>query len=403
MNAEYVVCRLCLNDEPDLESKNGNSTNDDYTNTEDCSEQTVEQLIRQYLPIQIMKAEDSGCPFICSCCISQINQWHRFCLNCIHNDRIYQEQLSEQQVIEEEVFHHEEVMLLKEEMLEVYHDDPEAQDQYLEMKPLDIIESLAVSNSEVCASQEYDPSNSEVQEAKVEESKPKDSPQLKPAPKKRGRPKKDPADDLNLFLRRPCGPRIKQTGEKPAQRLPEMCPICGKFVIVLKEHMRVHIDDRKYQCPHCPKTFVARDNFRRHVNIHTRAKMYKCNQCDKEYTQRNCLKAHLNTHTKDRKYACPVCEKTYYQHTGLARHKRKHFEQPSVKCLECDHMFYSNGEMRQHYRKHLKVRPFPCEICKSAFYRKENLRVHMKIHERKKAALRSVQDASQNSASPMPE
>ncbi|XP_062699086.1 zinc finger protein 771 isoform X1 [Aedes albopictus] len=409
MNAGTTVCRLCLKENHDTKSNH-----DDYSNKSgDPLEESLEQLVSQYLPIQIIKYDDSDYPFICSCCTSKIKQWHRFCTSCIDNDKIYMQRFLEQLTSNGRMFHQEEVMLPKEEMLDTFCEEITT-DLYVEIEPADENESIGDPNDEICDDQNYYPLKAEMpnqQEPKIEDNevKLKETEEVESAPKKppkcpkktpkspketpkspkktpkspKKKKRKRPDDGLNLFLRKPCT-RVTPKGEKPERRVAEMCPMCGKFVKDLKGHMGVHIDDRRYQCPHCPKTFVARNNFQNHVNIHTRAKMYKCDHCPKEFTLRNVLVTHLATHTKELKYVCPVCDKAFYQRTTFARHKRAHFAKRTVKCTECDRMFLSNGEMKHHFRKHLPVRPYPCTVCPQAFYRSSNLKVHMKIHERKK-------------------
>ncbi|XP_019555408.3 zinc finger protein 25 [Aedes albopictus] len=344
MNA-YTLCRLCLKDGTDLNFAH----NEIAGRSEDSPEQSLEQLVMQYLPIQIIKSEHSGYPFICGCCISQIKQWHRFCTSCIDNDTIYQKKLlSEQQIHNDQSLNRQEKIVLKEEiMLESSHDDLTTE-QYLGNEPTGTIK--VEDNSDNDHNRE-DTSNAEVQKAEAEnkETIPENIKEEKLVPEQYNFPKTHSAEDLDKFLVEPMDDR--KIG-------------------------------RKYQCPHCPSSFAARNKFREHINVHTRLKMYKCDQCDKEYTRRDSLKLHKVTHSKERKYVCPVCEKTFYQRTALARHKRKHFEQPTVKCTECDYMTYSNCELRLHFKKHLKERPFVCELCGHTFYRKNNLKTHLERHQK---------------------
>nr|XP_019555401.2 zinc finger protein OZF-like [Aedes albopictus]XP_019555402.2 zinc finger protein OZF-like [Aedes albopictus] len=399
MNPVIPVCRLCLRDDPDHAFKNDDCTN----STENFSELPLTELVLKYLPVQIMTSESSEPPIICDCCASQIKQWHRFYTTCIDNDKIYHERLSEQLVHDGAVLHQEEVMLLKEEMLDIFGDFPETVDiQNTDTKPLVIGETVEVSNndenavvSEMQVEVEMEEEVEMQAEVEDEEWKPKKAnKKVKPSSQKPkvSRPKSD--DGLNLFLRRPCGPK-SQRRKNPGPKEAEMCPICGKFVMVLKLHMRQHLDDRRFQCPHCPKAFVARGSYLEHVNIHTREKLYKCDQCDKEFAQRNGWKAHKATHAKEFKFPCPVCEKVYYQRSTLTTHKRIHFKLPTIKCPECDHMSFSNGELKLHFRKHLPDRPFVCELCGRAFNRKDTLTTHMKIHRKRNTDSDSGKDVKQ--------
>lgn len=165
-------------------------------------------------------------------------------------------------------------MLPKEEMLDTFCEEMTT-DLYVEIEPADENESIGDPNDEICDEQNYYPLKAEMpnqQEPKIEDNevKFKETEEVESAPKKppkcpkktakspketpkspkktpespKKKKRKRPDDGLNLFLRKPCT-RVTPKGEKPERRVAEMCPMCGKFVKDLKEHMRVHIDDRR--------------------------------------------------------------------------------------------------------------------------------------------------------------
>lgn len=376
------VCRLCLEERSSLDP----SSYDDCMDNSLSSEHKLEQLVLQYLPVQVIKTEDFDYPFICTGCTSLIYRWHKFCTSCVENDQIYQEKLhyvvSDQKCIQQE-----KLMQLKDEIIEEYVEDSRKPGMYLEVEMVNMSEDADVLKNDSFASQHYSTSDSEerVLETKVEIQKKEKknsvvSQKMKNSPNGRNR-LKALVDNIGHSPRKVGRPRIYPVDYKAPPRR-EMCPVCGKFVALLSEHIRTHGTDEKYQCPYCEKDFITKSSWYRHLNIHTRAKEYKCEQCGKEFSQRNGLKAHWATHTKDRQYVCPVCEKSFYQRTSFYRHKRTHFEEPTIPCPECDHKFLCRGTMRNHLKKHLP-REFACEICGRAFYRNSNLTTHMKIHQRK--------------------
>lgn len=240
-------------------------------------------------------------------------------------------------------------MVLKEEVILDTSNEEHTAEPHLGIEPT--VSTKVEENATNDHHQNHLSSDVEMQKLEVQdkETKPKTIKAEKVVPEQYNFPKTHSAEDLDKFLVEPLDDRII---------------------------------GRKYQCPHCPSSFAARNKFREHINVHTRLKMYKCDQCDKEYTRRDSLKLHKVTHSKERKYVCPVCEKTFYQRTALARHKRKHFEQPTVKCTECDYLTYSNCELRLHFKKHTNERPFVCELCGHTFYRKNNLKTHLERHRK---------------------
>lgn len=50
------------------------------------------------------------------------------------------------------------------------------------------------------------------------------------------------------------------------------CPECGKLMRLseLEKHAKSHLEERKYACPDCPKTFAERASLGRHKLVHSR-------------------------------------------------------------------------------------------------------------------------------------
>ncbi|XP_053688476.1 zinc finger protein 184-like [Sabethes cyaneus] len=375
------ICRLCLQDEPNLGPIKDYSIN--WPDQNDAESENFTQLILRYLSIQVIKPEQpTSETVICSNCRSAIVDWHNFRECCLRNDGLYLKLLSEVSSVDDGLL----------QVSETAGNDIEPDEPKQEETTADCNEAAGEDDDD--DDDDDDDHNStriDFYEVDLEDQKPEpesleDSSSKIPL-KKRGRPRKENT------TKKPNVPKsqvseICETGKKrgrpklavKSERRAEVCPMCGKFIKNMSEHMRIHNNEKRHQCPFCPKAFVSASNYSSHVNIHTRAKMYKCDLCDKQYPMLNGLKQHRITHFKDRVYLCPVCGKAYYQPTGLARHKRTHFEEPKIKCSECDKMFLSNGDLRKHFTKHLDEKPFACEICGRAFRRKDNLVTHLKTH-----------------------
>lgn len=373
------VCRLCLEGGSDLGPISFNDGNKEIDNVDDAStERSLVQLILQYLSIQIIKAENPMNTFICTGCKSLIEEWHRFHTSCLKNDEIYQQRIQEN-INADKLNEIVVPMRLKQEQLDTIGGEESVQDEY------DPDYDPQVSSNEDYGNYNNaeDDENSDEEGGSEYSTYEYEVLELESAPKAKSR-KGNKTDSKPLSTRR-GRPRVKPLDDPTSKttKRAEVCTICGKFIKNLTEHMRIHNNERRHQCPYCAKSFVSASNYSSHVNIHTRAKMYKCDLCDKQYALLNSMKQHRMTHFKDRIYLCPVCGKAYYQPTGLARHKRTHFEQPTIKCSECDKMFLTNGDLRKHFKKHLPEKPFSCEICSRAFNRKDNLKTHMKTHREK--------------------
>ncbi|XP_058464778.1 putative zinc finger protein 840 [Malaya genurostris] len=375
------ICRLCLQNGPNLKPVEDHSS---YTQQDQVPSENILQLIFRYLSIQIVKHEPPDDMAVCSSCRSAILEWHRFRECCIRNDEIYQKLAL--QVITQN--------LTQTVDLPTDYDIERPKQEYAENDVEQMDNTDDPHFSEECLyDMQYEDSTSatiiDLPDHSETESICEDKLSVlsKIPLKKRGRPKNTKHGNQEAACERDnsdFSTSSKKRGRPKltvkTERRVEVCTICGKFIKNISEHMRIHNNEKRHQCPFCPKAFVSASNYNSHVNIHTRAKMYKCDLCEKQYPMLNGLKQHRKTHFKERVYLCPVCGKAYYQPTGLARHKRTHFEEPKIKCSECDKLFLTNADLRKHFTKHLDEKPFACDICGRAFRRKDNLVTHTKTH-----------------------
>ena len=54
-------------------------------------------------------------------------------------------------------------------------------------------------------------------------------------------------------------------------------------------------------------------NLKRHMRIHTNEKQYECDVCEKRFSRSDTLKSHMRIHTNEKPYECDVCEKRFSQ------------------------------------------------------------------------------------------
>ena len=55
--------------------------------------------------------------------------------------------------------------------------------------------------------------------------------------------------------------------------------------------MRIHTNEKPYECDVCEKRFTSICNLKKHMRIHTNEKPYECDVCEKRFTQSGHLKA----------------------------------------------------------------------------------------------------------------
>ena len=53
--------------------------------------------------------------------------------------------------------------------------------------------------------------------------------------------------------------------------------------------------EQPFNCHHCNKKFIQKDDLRVHERLHTGEKPFKCHHCDKKFVQKDNLRAHFGT------------------------------------------------------------------------------------------------------------
>ncbi|KAK0424653.1 hypothetical protein QR680_008773 [Steinernema hermaphroditum] len=73
------------------------------------------------------------------------------------------------------------------------------------------------------------------------------------------------------------------------------CTVCQKQFCrasVLKDHIRLHTNEKPFACSHCGRRFPDRSNWRVHEKTHSREKTFLCGECGKAFAQKNYLTKH---------------------------------------------------------------------------------------------------------------
>ena len=70
------------------------------------------------------------------------------------------------------------------------------------------------------------------------------------------------------------------------------------------------------------KVFAKPSGLVRRVRIHTDEKPYECDVCEKRFSQSGNLQTHVRIHANEKPYECDVCEKRFRQYGDLKRHVR---------------------------------------------------------------------------------
>lgn len=192
------------------------------------------------------------------------------------------------------------------------------------------------------------------------------------------------------------------------------CPHCDKMFknsSTLKQHVRIHEDQRQYRCDICGVGFNRRDGLRLHMRVHEKTdsrglKECSCQVCGEKFPNHSMLVIHRNRVHKDgRQYTCHICNRSMISPRSLEWHM-SHIhnealpgesksdphaaqEKKRVTCYHCKKTFKTEMILRTHIKNtHVEKDPMKCGECDQVFTSEVRLRHHMMvIHNRLEGTL----------------
>lgn len=93
---------------------------------------------------------------------------------------------------------------------------------------------------------------------------------------------------------------------------PFKCDKCsGTFAT--KKSLNIHVRynkciEKSFECHICKRVFISKRTLTLHMPTHL-AKRFSCDRCQRQFTRKERLKNHLKDHANDRKHQCPHCPK----------------------------------------------------------------------------------------------
>jgi len=167
------------------------------------------------------------------------------------------------------------------------------------------------------------------------------------------------------------------------------CSAEAKTVSKLKDHIRVHSQERLVACPTCGGLFANRSKFfdhcKRQVAGGGSTTSLKCSYCSKRFSTERLLRDHMRAHINQ--FKCPLCDMTCPRPSSLAAHMSyKHFQVKTFACTKkgCGYKGKTDMDVQRHYRTHLGDESYLCpyEGCQYSARAKSNVKHHIeKVHE----------------------
>ncbi|KOC63961.1 Zinc finger protein 497 [Habropoda laboriosa] len=197
---------------------------------------------------------------------------------------------------------------------------------------------------------------------------------------------------LRAYLCEDCGADFKNPASLRHHRIRKHqpvgnkreCPVCHKLVpfYSLSKHMHTH---KAYtiECPHCDKMFKNSSTLKQHVRIHEDQRQYRCDTCGVGFNRRDGLRLHMRVHEKTdsrglKECSCQVCGEKFPNHSMLVIHRnrvhkdvrlRHHMMvthnrlEGTLPCPHCPKRFVNQLRLKTHMISHSEERPYTCEIC----------------------------------------
>jgi len=125
---------------------------------------------------------------------------------------------------------------------------------------------------------------------------------------------------------------------------------------LLNRHLKLHKEDRPFQCSTCDKTFKSLSNLKQHERTHSDKKIYSCELCESKFQHLSSVKTHMQIHSGDKKYSCNICEKKFYQSGNLKEHIKTHTGQKLFDCDTCNKSFTTSSQFKRHARIHTSTK-----------------------------------------------
>ncbi|XP_067088284.1 zinc finger protein 692 [Osmerus mordax] len=160
-------------------------------------------------------------------------------------------------------------------------------------------------------------------------------------------------DDVTMTVCR------KKRKAAPKAMLPCEFEGCGQIfstVQYLNYHVKYkHLHQRSFLCPQpsCGKSFNFKKHLKEHEKLHSNQRDFICDRCGGAFRNNSQLLIHYRTHTGEKPLQCEVCGFACNQKASLNWHMRKHNIESSYQfpCQFCGRRFEKRYNLSTHHRR----------------------------------------------------
>uniref|UniRef100_A0A182K750 Protein krueppel n=1 Tax=Anopheles christyi TaxID=43041 RepID=A0A182K750_9DIPT len=184
--------------------------------------------------------------------------------------------------------------------------------------------------------------------------------------------------------RRKCANSSEEMNKKRNPPPKQLCPLCGKMIQSLADHMLSHTKESKFSCKYCPMTCSRKGYLKLHVAaVHMKRIVKTCEICGKGFSYIESYDAHMRSkHNFGEPFECKICNIKFRHKGGLRGHNnRKHNEDSNCACPICGMKFQDKKGLREHGRVHSNEKPYGCKYCEKWFKSTKSLKTHELIHQ----------------------